>query len=209
MSRLNGAKGESIFSAASLGALADRGARVVLVGTGDAKLEDTLHHASLRYPGVVAARITFDAALATRILRRRGFSSSSRFEPCGLTQLYAMRWRDPDRDEYGGISIDTFEPANLAVRHRTGFWSLRHRASWTFVANRRTHFPARKSSNATSKSTTLGDVLTNPVLVACASRFAGSTVMWRLSARPRSGSFLEAHRVSCVRPHGSKRDGTD
>ncbi len=121
VSRLTEQKGIDLL-AASLGALVDRGARVVLVGTGDANLEETLHHASLRYPGVVAARITFDAALATRIYAGADFIVvPSRFEPCGLTQLYAMRFGAiPIVTNTGGLH-DTVEPANLARDTGTGF----------------------------------------------------------------------------------------
>jgi starch synthase len=121
VSRLTEQKGIDLL-AASLGALVDRGARVVLVGTGDAALEETLHHASLRYPGIVAARIAFDPALATRIYAGADFVIvPSRFEPCGLTQLYAMRFGAiPIVTNVGGLH-DTVEPANLATGSGTGF----------------------------------------------------------------------------------------
>jgi len=121
VSRLTAQKGVDLL-ADSLGALVDRGARVALVGTGDHELEETLRHASLRYPGVVAARIAFDSALATRIYAGADFVVvPSRFEPCGLTQLYAMRFGAiPIVTDTGGLH-DTVEPANLARGTGTGF----------------------------------------------------------------------------------------
>ncbi len=94
----------------------------MLVGKGDPRLEEMLHHASLRYPGVVATRIAFDSALATRIYAGADFVVvPSRFEPCGLTQLYAMRFGAiPIVTDVGGLH-DTVEPANLARGTGTGF----------------------------------------------------------------------------------------
>jgi starch synthase len=121
VSRLTEQKGIDIL-AESLGVLVDRGARVVLVGKGDTALEETLHHASLRYQGHVATRIAFDPALAMRIYAGADFVVvPSRFEPCGLTQLYAMRFGAiPIVTDVGGLH-DTVDPANLARGTGTGF----------------------------------------------------------------------------------------
>ncbi len=121
VSRLTEQKGVDLL-VESLGALVDRGARVVLVGKGDAHLEDMIHHASLKYPGHVASRIAFDPALATRVYAGADFVIvPSRFEPCGLTQLYAMRFGAiPVVTDVGGLH-DTVEPANLARGTGTGF----------------------------------------------------------------------------------------
>jgi starch synthase len=121
VSRLTEQKGIDIL-ADTLGALIDRGARVVLVGKGDARLEQMLHFASLRYPGHVATRIAFDPALALRVYAGADFVVvPSRFEPCGLTQLYAMRFGAvPIVTDVGGLH-DTVEPANLARGTGTGF----------------------------------------------------------------------------------------
>jgi starch synthase len=121
VSRLTEQKGLDLL-AASLGALVDRGARVVLVGKGDGRLEDMLHVASFRFPGHVATRIAFDPALALRVYAAADFVVvPSRFEPCGLTQLYAMRFGAiPVVTDVGGLH-DTVEPANLARGTGTGF----------------------------------------------------------------------------------------
>ena len=81
-------------------ALVERGARVAFVGTGEPDLEDALRSAAWRWPGRVATRIAFDPMLARRIFAGADFLAvPSRDEPCGLTQLYAMR--------YGAIPIVT------------------------------------------------------------------------------------------------------
>jgi len=121
VSRLTEQKGVDLLEG-TLGALVERGARVVLVGKGDPHLEDLIRRAALRYPGHVATRVAFDAALATRVYAGADFVVvPSRFEPCGLTQLYAMRFGAiPVVTDVGGLH-DTVEPANLARGSGTGF----------------------------------------------------------------------------------------
>lgn len=80
--------------------LVERGAQFVLVGTGESDLEARLRAIASRYPGRVAARVAFDARLARRVYGGAdAFVVPSRYEPCGLTQLYAMR--------YGAIPVVT------------------------------------------------------------------------------------------------------
>ena len=121
VSRLTDQKGVDLV-VASLASLVERGARVVLVGKGDPHLEEMIHQASLRFPGHVASRIAFDPALATRVYAGADFVVvPSRFEPCGLTQLYAMRFGAiPIVTDVGGLH-DTVVPANLARGTGTGF----------------------------------------------------------------------------------------
>ncbi len=121
VSRLTDQKGVDLLDAA-LPVLIDRGASVVLVGKGDARLEDMQRRAALRYPGRVATRIGFDPDLAQRAYSGCDFIvMPSRFEPCGLTQLYAMRFGAvPVVTDVGGLH-DTVEQANLARGTGTGF----------------------------------------------------------------------------------------
>ncbi|HSQ66115.1 MAG TPA: glycogen/starch synthase [Polyangiaceae bacterium] len=121
VSRLTEQKGVDLL-VHCVGALVERGARVVLIGKGDAQQEDMLRHVAVRYPGYVSARIAFDPALATRVYAGADFVVvPSRFEPCGLTQLYAMRFGAiPVVTDVGGLH-DTVEPANLARGSGTGF----------------------------------------------------------------------------------------
>ncbi len=125
VTRLTEQKGIDLFLE-TLPALVDRGARVILVGTGDAALERGLRAAQSRFPGRVASRVAFDGALAQRVYAGSDFVVvPSRFEPCGLTQLYAMRYGSiPVVTDVGGLH-DTVEPANIARGTGTGFVAMR------------------------------------------------------------------------------------
>jgi starch synthase len=118
VSRLDWLKGIDLFLAA-LPALVDRGARAVLVGSGDAQLEEALRNAERRWPGRVAARVVFDPLLARRVFAAADFVMvPSREEPCGLTQMYAMRYGAvPIVSPVGGLR-DTVQPLDAA--HATG-----------------------------------------------------------------------------------------
>jgi len=112
--------------------LVDRGARVLLVGTGDPALEVAVRSIAARYPGRVAARITFDAALARRVFGGTDFLLiPSRFEPCGLTQMYAMRYGAlPVVTPVGGLR-DTVTPSTGVVaagRDAAALWEACARA---------------------------------------------------------------------------------
>ncbi|MDD4332680.1 MAG: glycogen/starch synthase [Patescibacteria group bacterium] len=65
----------------------------VFLGTGEKKYEEQLKNLAQKYPRQVSAQITFDAALAQEIYAASDiFLVPSRFEPCGLTQMIAMRY---------------------------------------------------------------------------------------------------------------------
>ncbi|MEO8873965.1 MAG: glycogen synthase [Polyangiaceae bacterium] len=121
VSRLTSQKGADILLDA-LPAVVDRGARFVLVGTGDPDLEAGFRRAADRFPGRVAAKIAFDEKLAKRVYAASDFFViPSRFEPCGLTQLYAMRYGAiPIVTDVGGLH-DTVVPYNPAHDSGTGF----------------------------------------------------------------------------------------
>lgn len=91
--------------------LVDRGARFALVGEGERTFEDELTWLAGAHPGRVAARIAFDPALSRRVYAGSDFFLvPSRFEPCGLTQMYAMRYGAvPIVTDVGGLH-DTVEP---------------------------------------------------------------------------------------------------
>ena len=99
VSRLTSQKGIDLL-AAIVPALVDRGARFLFVGQGDDDLERALRETERRFRGRVATKIAFDPQLARRIFAGTDFLVvPSRYEPCGLTQLYAMR--------YGAIPVVT------------------------------------------------------------------------------------------------------
>jgi starch synthase len=121
VSRLTAQKGIDLLLP-DIPALVDEGARFALVGTGEPWLEQRMREAAWRFPGRVAARIAFDRGLAQRMYAGADFIVvPSRFEPCGLTQLYAMRYGAiPVVSSVGGL-VDTVEGANLARQSGTGF----------------------------------------------------------------------------------------
>ena len=120
VSRLQWLKGIDLLLSI-LPALIERGARLAFVGTGEPELEDALRAAAWRWPGRVATRIAFDPMLARRIFAGADFLAvPSRDEPCGLTQLYAMRYGAiPIVTPVGGLR-DTVEPFDAARATGTG-----------------------------------------------------------------------------------------
>jgi len=105
-----------------LASLVDRGANVVMLGTGEPTIEDAVRAAAARHPGRVSARIAFDEGLAKRIYSGADFLLvPSRFEPCGLTQMYAMRYGAlPIVTPTGGL-LDSVDPIDTARDVGTGF----------------------------------------------------------------------------------------
>ena len=90
--RLAHQKGYDILAAA-LPALLERRVQVALLGTGDAALEERFTSLSEQHPGRVSVQLRFDDKLAHRIEGGADvFVMPSRFEPCGLNQLYSLRY---------------------------------------------------------------------------------------------------------------------
>lgn len=112
VTRLTWQKGIDLLLGA-LDAIVAEGGRVLIVGQGDHDLEQRLTTAAARFPGKVAVRIAFDPPLSRRVYSASDFFFvPSRFEPCGLTQLYAMRYGAlPIVTDVGGLH-DTVAPAH-------------------------------------------------------------------------------------------------
>jgi starch synthase len=90
--RLAHQKGYDLLAQA-LPSLMERNVQVVLLGTGDVALEHELTRLSEKYPGRVSIQLRFDDRLAHRIEAGADvFMMPSRFEPCGLNQLYSLRY---------------------------------------------------------------------------------------------------------------------
>lgn len=98
------------------------GVQVAVLGTGDRDYEDGLRYFQDRYPGTMAARIEFDPALSQRMYAAADmFLMPSKFEPCGLSQIIAMRYGTlPIVRETGGLK-DTVQPYNEFTGEGTGF----------------------------------------------------------------------------------------
>lgn len=92
------------------------GGRLALLGSGDKAMENAFHAAAMRHPGRIGVRIGYDEALSHRM---QGGGDAilvpSRFEPCGLTQLYGLAYGCvPVVARTGGLA-DTVIDANLAA----------------------------------------------------------------------------------------------
>ena len=98
------------------------GVQVAVLGTGDRDYEDGLRYFQDKYPGTMAARIEFEPALSQRMYAAADmFLMPSKFEPCGLSQIIAMRYGTlPIVRETGGLK-DTVIPYNEFTGEGTGF----------------------------------------------------------------------------------------
>ena len=124
VSRLSAQKGLDLVLSA-LPALLAGGAQLALQGTGDPVLETAFKAAAAAYPGRVAVRIGYDEAFAHRLIGGADLILvPSRFEPCGLTQLYGLRYGClPLVRRVGGLAdtvVDADEEA-LRLGNATGF----------------------------------------------------------------------------------------
>ena len=111
--------------AAGLDQLVATGARLALIGTGEAQIESEIKAAAERHPGRIGIVMGYDEALSH--LMQAGCDTilvPSRFEPCGLTQLYGLRYGCvPVVARTGGLA-DTVIDANDAALNAnvaTGF----------------------------------------------------------------------------------------
>jgi starch synthase len=103
------------------GEIVESGGSIVVVGQGEPELEAQLLDAVDHAPGRIAVRIAFDPPLSRRIYAGADFFlMPSRFEPCGLTQMYAMRYGSvPIVTDVGGLH-DTVEPLHRAQDRMEG-----------------------------------------------------------------------------------------
>jgi starch synthase len=122
---------------AALPAFVQSRAQAVLLGSGDLHYESALAGLAADFPGKVALRIGYDESLAHRIEAASDiFLMPSRFEPCGLNQMYSLHYGTiPVVHSVGGLAdtvVDT-TPATFAAGTATGF---------VFRENSRTAFSA-------------------------------------------------------------------
>ncbi len=124
VSRLTSQKGMDLLLAA-LPELLREGGQLAVLGSGDGDLEAGFRYAASVNPGSVAVRIGYDEALSHRFMSGADvLLVPSRFEPCGLTQLYALRFGTPPLVRRVGGLADTVVDANednLRADRATGF----------------------------------------------------------------------------------------
>lgn len=121
VTRLTRQKGMDLVTYA-LDRVLSGGVQVAVLGTGDTEYENALRYFEGKYPGTMAARIQFDPALSQRMYAGADlFLMPSLFEPCGLSQMIAMRYGTlPIARETGGLK-DTVIPYNQYTGEGTGF----------------------------------------------------------------------------------------
>jgi starch synthase len=143
VTRLAGQKGIDLLVEA-LGGLFGLGLRLVLLGQGEAGIQDMLRAAAARYPSFFGLRIAYDDDLAHAIFAGSDiFLIPSRYEPCGLTQMYSLKYGavpvvratgglddtvqdyDPVSGTGNGFKFEAADPAALvkAVRRAVGLYS--------------------------------------------------------------------------------------
>jgi starch synthase len=124
VSRLNDIKGLDLLIP-NIDYLVSLGAQLAVIGTGDYGLESAFNYACSRHPGSVAVWIGYDEGKAHRAIAASDiFLIPSRSEPCGLTQLYAMRYGTlPLARNTGGLAdtIANINPETLKDGTATGF----------------------------------------------------------------------------------------
>ena len=123
VSRLTWQKGMDVLLEV-LDHLVGIGGRLALLGTGDAAIEAELHAAAARHPGRIGLHIGYDEPLS-HLLQGGGDAIlvPSRFEPCGLTQLYALAYGCvPVVASTGGLADTVIDanPAGLSAGASTG-----------------------------------------------------------------------------------------
>jgi len=115
VSRLTEQKGLDLVLEA-MPSVIENGARLILLGSGDPSLERAFLQLQSDYPDQVAVRIGYDEAYSHKI--QAGVDSlliPSRFEPCGLTQLYALKYGTlPLVRKTGGLADTVFELGDAA-----------------------------------------------------------------------------------------------
>jgi starch synthase len=130
ISRLVDQKGTDLLLAA-LEEMLPTAMQAVLLGSGDPAYESAYRRIALRYPNKVSARIGYDTTLAHRIEAASDFYlMPSRFEPCGLNQMYSLRYGAiPVARATGGLDDSIIDPIeNLEHANGIKFFEASSRA---------------------------------------------------------------------------------
>jgi starch synthase len=160
VSRLTEQKGLHLVLAA-LPEIVARGGQIMLLGSGDATFEAAFSAAAAAHPQAVAVRIGYDEQLAHRLIAASDvIMVPSRFEPCGLTQLYGLKYgslplvrrvggladtvvdsslENMDDELATGFVFDSFDAAGINTAIRRAFALYRRDADWKRVQERAMH----------------------------------------------------------------------
>lgn len=123
--------------------------QLVVLGTGEQRYVDCFRYYSEKYPSRVSASFTYSEEMAHKIYAASdAFLMPSRFEPCGLSQLIALRYGSiPVVRETGGLK-DTVEPFNEYENKGTGFSFMNYNAHemlFTLQYAKRTYYNDKKA----------------------------------------------------------------
>ncbi len=154
VSRLTEQKGLHLLPAV-VDELVQRGGQLVVLGTGDASIERALQRCAERHPGRIAVHIGYDEALSHAVIAGADvILVPSRFEPCGLTQLYGLRYgtlplvravggladtvtdcslENLDDGSASGFVFREFDAASLSAALRRAFALQRRPTDWQAV----------------------------------------------------------------------------
>lgn len=143
--RLAEQKGVDLFVRAADGILKED-AQLVILGTGEPWLQDSVWSVAMRHPGKVSVSIAFDNSFAHQIMAGSDILLvPSKFEPCGLTQLYALRYGTPpvvrstgglvDTVEQGvtGFRFDDYTPQSMIWGVKEALGAFRNPARWSRI----------------------------------------------------------------------------
>jgi starch synthase len=140
VSRLTHQKGADLLAEAAQG-LAELPVQLAVLGTGEREMEEALRAAASKYPERIAVIIGFDEELAHLVEAGADmFLMPSRFEPCGMNQMYSQRYGTPPVARATGGLVDTvsdYSPGALADGRATGFLFREPTAAALLAAVRR------------------------------------------------------------------------
>lgn len=120
VSRLTHQKGLDLFLSIAEPLLA-RQCQIALLGAGDPHMEQGFRHLAQQYPGQISATIGYKEALSHQIMAGADmFIMPSRFEPCGLNQMYGLRYGTPPIVTHTGGLADSVQDTNkLSLKNKT------------------------------------------------------------------------------------------
>lgn len=151
VSRLAGQKGFDILCEA-LDGLFELGVCLVILGTGEEVFQNTLRSAQKKYPESFGLKIAFDEALSHKIYAGSDlFLIPSRYEPCGLTQMYSLRYGtapvvratgglddtiqeyDPEKDSGNGFKFQEYSASALLSSLSKAVSVYRQKEKWRLL----------------------------------------------------------------------------
>ena len=143
VSRLTDQKGIDLILE-TLPLMMQQGLDLVVLGSGDKKIEQALEQAARKYPGRLSVKLIYDERIAHLVIAGAdALLIPSRYEPCGLTQMYAQRYGTvPVAHAVGGLAdtIIDIPPYSEDIADATGVLFWEHSSSAMFEALLRLEF---------------------------------------------------------------------